>query len=153
MKNYSSEGIQLAIKTGNKYYSSDLVLEENIAGVAVINSVDEKTTTRFGGIFKISKDSSTFTLGQAVYFNTTTKLATDNPIGAVQIGFCIEDFESAADQLKDEGLEEKVEQLLEERQQARAERNVARSDEIRDELLKMNVVVEDTKDGQKWRMA
>lgn len=104
MKNYSSEGIQLAIKTGNKYYSSDLVLEENIAGVAVINSVDEKTTTRFGGIFKISKDSSTFTLGQAVYFNTTTKLATDNPIGAVQIGFCIEDFESVVSYYLQTGL-------------------------------------------------
>ncbi|MCP4077652.1 MAG: DUF2190 family protein [Gammaproteobacteria bacterium] len=108
MKNYSSEGIQLAIETGNKYYSSDLVLEENIAGVAVVNSVDEKTTTRFGGIFKLEKDSSTFVLGQAVYYNTTSNLATDDPTDSFQIGFCIEDFDNVVSFYLQTGLTTKT---------------------------------------------
>lgn len=47
----------------------------------------------------------------------------------------------------------KVEALLAERQQARTEKNFSRSDEIRDELAAMGVVIEDTADGAKWRRA
>jgi len=66
--------------------------------------------------------------------------------------FGIADFKNTTDQLKEEGLDKKVESLVEERRQAREQKNFQRSDEIRDELLEIGVVVEDTKDGQKWRM-
>ena len=44
-----------------------------------------------------------------------------------------------------------VEALITERTEARAQKNWARSDEIRDQLKEMGVTIEDSKDGTKWR--
>jgi cysteinyl-tRNA synthetase len=46
---------------------------------------------------------------------------------------------------------EEVEQLISERVAARTEKNWARSDQIRDELLKKGVVLEDSAGGTTWR--
>ena len=48
-------------------------------------------------------------------------------------------------------LDADIEAMIEERQQARRSRNFARSDEIRDQLAEMGIVLEDTKDGVRWR--
>ena len=48
-------------------------------------------------------------------------------------------------------LDEDVEALIAERQDARRHRNFARSDEIRDELAAKGIILEDTKDGMRWR--
>jgi len=48
-------------------------------------------------------------------------------------------------------LDEAVEALIAERQDARRHRNFARSDEIRDELAAKGIILEDTKDGMRWR--
>ncbi len=50
-------------------------------------------------------------------------------------------------------LAEDIEKLIEERQAARKEKNFARSDEIRDELLAKGIVLEDTREGVKWKKA
>lgn len=50
-----------------------------------------------------------------------------------------------------EMLDADVEALIEERQEARRNRNFARSDEIRDELAATGIVLEDTKDGVRWK--
>ncbi len=47
-------------------------------------------------------------------------------------------------------LDAKVEALIEERQQARKNRDFARADAIRDELLSQGIVLEDTREGVKW---
>jgi cysteinyl-tRNA synthetase len=44
-----------------------------------------------------------------------------------------------------------VESLLQQRTEARANKNFKRSDEIRDELLRMNIAIEDTAQGAKWK--
>jgi cysteinyl-tRNA synthetase len=44
-----------------------------------------------------------------------------------------------------------VNALIEERNQARKEKQWARSDEIRDQLKEMGVTIEDSKDGTTWR--
>lgn len=54
---------------------------------------------------------------------------------------------------KEELLEEDIETLIEERQKARKEKNFARADEIRDELLNKGIVLEDTREGVKWKKA
>ena len=51
----------------------------------------------------------------------------------------------------EETLDEKVEKLIEERNRARKERNFARSDEIRDQLKEMNIILEDTPQGTRWK--
>lgn len=47
----------------------------------------------------------------------------------------------------------KIEQLLQERQDARKSKNFARADEIRKELTGMGIEIEDTPEGTKWRKA
>lgn len=52
---------------------------------------------------------------------------------------------------KEEILDTEIEQLIEERQEARRNRNFARSDEIRDLLAEKGIILEDTKDGVRWK--
>jgi cysteinyl-tRNA synthetase len=47
--------------------------------------------------------------------------------------------------------EAQVEALIAERNEARKQKQWARSDEIRNQLKEMGVVIEDSKDGTKWR--
>jgi cysteinyl-tRNA synthetase len=51
----------------------------------------------------------------------------------------------------DEGLAPDVQTLLDERVAARAARDWAASDRLRDELAALGIAVEDTRDGQRWR--
>ena len=51
---------------------------------------------------------------------------------------------------EEEILDDDIEKLIEERQNARKERNFARADEIRDELLSKGIVLKDTREGVKW---
>lgn len=54
---------------------------------------------------------------------------------------------------KQEILDADIEKLIEERQMARKEKNFSRADEIRDALLEMGIVLEDTREGVKWKRA
>ncbi len=54
---------------------------------------------------------------------------------------------------KEEILDEEIEKLIAERQAARKEKNFARADEIREELLGRGIVLEDTREGVKWKRA
>jgi cysteinyl-tRNA synthetase len=48
-------------------------------------------------------------------------------------------------------LEDDIDALIAERQAARANRDFGRSDEIRDQLAEQGIVLEDTKDGVRWK--
>lgn len=48
-------------------------------------------------------------------------------------------------------LDEEIERLLEERIQARKNRDFARADQIRDELKEKNIMLEDTPQGTRWK--
>lgn len=54
---------------------------------------------------------------------------------------------------KEEMLDEEIERLIAERQTARKEKNFARADEIRNTLLQKGIVLEDTREGVKWKRA
>ena len=54
---------------------------------------------------------------------------------------------------KVEILDEEIEQLIQERQAARKAKNFARADEIRNQLLEQGIVLEDTREGVKWKRA
>ena len=54
---------------------------------------------------------------------------------------------------KEELLDEDIEKLIEERQAARKAKDFARADEIRAELLEKGIVLEDTREGVKWKRA
>ncbi len=54
---------------------------------------------------------------------------------------------------KEEMLDEDIEALIAESQQARKDKNFARADEIRDELLAKGIVLKDTREGVRWSRA
>ena len=54
---------------------------------------------------------------------------------------------------KEEMLDADIEKLIEERQAARKAKDFARADAIRNELLEKGIVLEDTREGVKWKRA
>ena len=54
---------------------------------------------------------------------------------------------------EEELLDEDIEALIAERQQARKDKNFARADEIRDELMAKGIILEDTREGVRWKRA
>lgn len=52
---------------------------------------------------------------------------------------------------KKDNLDAEISALIEERQQARKNRDFARADQIRDDLLARGILLEDTREGVKWR--
>ncbi|GAA0469988.1 cysteine--tRNA ligase [Alkalibacillus silvisoli] len=51
----------------------------------------------------------------------------------------------------DELLDEDIEALIEERKQARKDRDFTRADEVRDELKDLGIILEDTPQGTRWK--
>ena len=54
---------------------------------------------------------------------------------------------------EEETLSEELQKLIEEREEARKNKDWDKSDELRDELLKKGVIVEDTPEGTIWKKA
>ena len=54
---------------------------------------------------------------------------------------------------EEENLDDAIEKLIRERQAARKARDFKRADEIRDELLAQGIILEDTREGVKWKRA
>ena len=54
---------------------------------------------------------------------------------------------------KEEILDSEVEDLIAKRQQARKDKNFALADEIRGQLLDMGIILEDTREGVRWKRA
>ena len=54
---------------------------------------------------------------------------------------------------KEDNLDAEIENLIAERQTARKARNFKRADEIRDQLLAQGIILEDTREGVKWKRA
>jgi cysteinyl-tRNA synthetase len=52
---------------------------------------------------------------------------------------------------KPELLDDAIQKMIDERQEARHQRDFKRADEIRDELAQRGIVLEDTKDGVRWK--
>lgn len=54
-------------------------------------------------------------------------------------------------EVKKEMLDEEIEQMIAKRTQARKDRDFALADQIRDELLSKGIILEDTREGVKWK--
>ncbi len=77
--------------------------------------------------------------------------------------FCEEDRQTALRALEqfnqvlelwrsdDEEIDEKIRSLIEQRTQARKSRNFALADQIRDQIHELGYVIEDTKEGIRWK--
>lgn len=63
------------------------------------------------------------------------------------------DILGIAAEKKEELLDEEIEKLIQERQEARKAKNFARADEIRAQLLEKGITLLDTREGVKWKRA
>lgn len=66
---------------------------------------------------------------------------------------CLSDILGLIVEKEEENLDAEIENLIAERQAARKARNFKRADEIRDQLLAQGIILEDTREGVKWKRA
>lgn len=129
---------------------------------AILSNIEEGLTinkeliTAYQDKFKaqISDD-----LNLANAFTVLNEVIKDSALNNKEKAFLIEDFDKvfSLDLMKIEKEavevdEELVNRLIAERNEARANKNYGRSDEIRAELLAMNIEVLDSKEGTTWRV-
>ena len=104
---------------------------------------DFNTANAISALFELAKHANTY--------------LTESNTNEVVLKAFLETFEVLGDVLgielkqEEELLDEEIEALIEERNMARKNRDFARSDEIRDQLLAMNIVLEDTRQGTRWK--
>ena len=99
-------------------------------------------------LFDMAKSINSFK--DSDQFDQANQLATilvslAKPLGVLQQD--PEDYLKTGVQLS----EDKIEDLIREREVARTNRDFKKSDQIRDELISMNIVLEDSADGTSWR--
>ncbi|AJH79473.1 cysteine--tRNA ligase [Heyndrickxia coagulans] len=103
---------------------------------------DFNTANGISVLFELSKQANYYLRGK----NTTETV----------LRAFIKEFETIAGvlglKLEEEALlDEEIEALIEKRNEARKARNFQLADEIRDKLKSMNIIVEDTPQGVRWR--
>ena len=79
------------------------------------------------------------------------KLQEDNKVELTEL---LKRFDTVLNIFGDEQremLDSEIQNLIDERQEARRRRDFARGDEIRDELAGRGIILEDTKDGVRWK--
>ncbi|SDM65409.1 cysteine--tRNA ligase [Acetanaerobacterium elongatum] len=107
---------------------------------------DLNTADALAAIFELVREINTLTTGTTIGSKAAIELGRtllDELCGVLGLLY----------NRKGKSLDSEVETLIEERQQARKNRDFKRADEIRDTLKNMGIVLEDTPQGIKWHMA
>lgn len=105
---------------------------------------DFNTADAIAAIFEIVKLANS-------YVTADTPKSLINKTRGLIISLC--DILGIICEEKEELLDADIEALINERQAARKERNFARADEIRNELEAMGIILEDTREGVRWKRA
>lgn len=133
---------------------------------------DTKLTEQEGDLVKEVKEySQKFEAAMEDDFNTAdaitaifelvrlanTKLSIDSSFEMLQIAslklLCLCDILGLEALKQKENLEQEVERLIDLRQKARKAKDFAKADEIRKTLSEMGILLEDTREGVKWKKA
>jgi cysteinyl-tRNA synthetase len=104
---------------------------------------DLNTSVALAAVHELSREVNTVL--------ATRQLLEDNKR---EIVAAIERFDSVLNifgQPRREMLDAEIQTLIDDRQEARRRRDFARADEIRDELADRGIILEDTKDGVRWK--
>lgn len=107
---------------------------------------DLNTADAIAAIFELARDINTYTAAANVPSKEFCRYALDlftelnDVIGVIQIK-------------ETKSLDEEIETLIQQRDEARKNKDWATADKIRDELNARNIVIEDTPQGIKWRIA
>jgi cysteinyl-tRNA synthetase len=104
---------------------------------------DFNTANAVSALFELSKLGNYYILEK----NTSTKVV-EALLSEFEILFSVLGLKLE----KEENLDKMVEHLIQERIEARKSKDFKRSDEIRDQLKEMNIVLEDTAQGTRWKL-
>ena len=113
-----------------------------------INAMDDdlNTADAIGVVFEFIKDVNTQVLSSSEYSRETIE----------KIAALFEEFTNVLGLMYEKGnsspIEEEIKKLISDREQARREKNWKLADEIRDELNRKGVVIEDTPQGTKFSL-
>ncbi|MCT2346471.1 cysteine--tRNA ligase [Niallia taxi] len=134
-----------------KVTSTDLT-DTNEEWLNKINGLHEQFITSMDDDFNTANGISVlFELSQQANYYLLEKTTSATVINAF-----IKEFEELFGVLglslvKEELLDEEIEALIEKRNQARKDRNFQLADQIRDQLKAMNIILEDTPQGIRWK--
>ena len=158
--NYSVEIIEQAVASLNRLYSLKTTLKEKIADCKIqggeIPAFLAESEKEFADA--LADDLNTAdALGTLFTLVKKINILITEDQGIDTLTACNETFLRLADVLgflyveKEEKADEEIEALINERTEARKNKNFARADEIRDILKAKGIELLDTKDGVKWR--
>jgi len=122
--------------------------------VRTVNSALDQLTTGAGTVFAGDRERVLSVLGK---FDAVFAVIADNDAEPTKAALAWAEEQGLLDMVAPELLvgqgltDEEVEHLIAERNTARKQRNFRRSDEIRDELAAKGIVIEDAKDGVRWK--
>ena len=110
------------------------------------NAMDDdfNTADAISAIFELVKHANT---------TATAESSTVYLQGLLETIVMLTDVMGLIVEKEEELLAEDIEALIAERQEARKAKNFARADEIRKELLDKGIILEDTREGVKWKRA
>ncbi len=80
------------------------------------------------------------------------KICADDAKDTVSFVYSLDRVFALLPSKKDRDIADELRRKIEEREQARKDRNFKRADEIRKELLEAGIILEDTKDGVRWKI-
>ncbi len=151
---WSKDSIHKAQKTMDRIYATlrdnqSISVEINKAQipVSIIDALDDDLNTpiAFAEINKIAKQLAKADTDSDKQLYKGQLLSTGQLLGLFQ-----EDAEQWFKADNSDVDADKIEDLIAQRNQARADKDWAKSDEIRDELAAMNIVLEDSASGTRW---
>jgi cysteinyl-tRNA synthetase len=162
--NFTLEGLQGAESTVQRLNDFRQRLAESGGEGSVVGQVDPVVTdliARSRQRFEVAMDDDLNTAEALAavhdFVRETNTLLARGPIGAgdreALLGL-VERFDLVFNVFGDVGkemLDSEIQALIDERQAARKAKNFARSDEIRDHLLGSGIILEDTREGLRWR--
>jgi cysteinyl-tRNA synthetase len=161
--NFTFDGLQAAATAIDRLRNFKLRLETDKFAGGVSEQIAARTRTALQQFDESLDDDLNTAEALAAIFEFVRDANTAMDSGEFLAGnvesarSLLERFDSIADVLtptvKAEGgmSDEEVEKLIAERQQAKKARNFARGDEIRKQLQDAGIILEDTKEGARWK--
>ena len=118
--------------------------EEYVKGFEAAMEDDFNTADAVSAIFELVKFSNT---------NTSAESSKEFMQKLLDLIVKLSDVLGIIVEREEELLDEDIEKLIEERQNARKAKDFARADQIRDELLEKGIILKDTREGVQWKKA
>ena len=133
-------------QTKERHVVEGLTSQADSAKESFVNAMDDdfNTPLALAALYELVKTINTARDGGANYEQLKPAQSMLRELTNV-LGLRLQEKQGSSDD------EAKVIALIEQRTEARKQKNWARSDEIRDQLKEMGVTIEDSKDGTKWR--